>query len=121
MYTTPPADPEVSSDIDSFLGFATSLAFARGGLNVDLALRVYRNITTDVYITSTAYREDPVPPREEDRDEDEGDPPRARTTTTLLRNIPHFFAGRLFNARDIEVYFLFPHLPVDGEFIGLKQ
>ncbi|OAG36023.1 hypothetical protein AYO21_09816 [Fonsecaea monophora] len=121
MYTTPPTDPDVLSDIDSFLGFATSLAFARGGLNVDLALRVYRNITTDVYITSIAYREDPVLPREEDRDEDEGDPSRARVTTTLLRDIPHFFAGRLFNARDIEVYFLFPHLPVDEEFIGLKQ
>ncbi|KIW79149.1 hypothetical protein Z517_05761, partial [Fonsecaea pedrosoi CBS 271.37] len=102
-----------------FLGFATLLAFARGGLNVELVLRVYRNITTDVYITSISYREDPVLPREEDRDEDEGDPLRPRATATLLRDIPYFFAGRLFNARDIEVYFLFPYLPVDGEFIGL--
>ncbi|KIW86929.1 uncharacterized protein Z519_12394 [Cladophialophora bantiana CBS 173.52] len=120
-HITPPTDPEISSNVDSFLGFATSLAFAREGLNVELAPQVRKNMTADVHITTTTYHEPSTQENHYELSQEDHESVRPRAIQTLLRDIPHFFAARLFGARDIEVYFLFPYIPVDGRFIGLTQ
>lgn len=91
-------EPRVAFDIDSFLGFASSLAMARQGLWYQPAPQMRQNMTNDVHLETNIFR-----------DSDDADrPPRA--SLALLRDVPHFLLGRVEGAHDITVHILFPHL-----------
>ena len=90
---------QVSYDIDSFLGFADSLCFARQGLHYQPAPMRVQNMQTDVHIKSTVFRDiDPQP----------ASPPRP--ALSMLKDIPHFHFGRVEGGNHIALYILFPHL-----------
>ena len=64
------------------------------------APQIQQNLQTDIYINTTVYKtgDDPdLPPR-----------PRA----AILKDVPHFYLGRVEGASDISLYILFPHLSV---------
>jgi hypothetical protein len=96
-------EADVAYDIDSFLGFATSLAFAKKGLWSQVASQMKQNIATDVHINTSISQPHTDPER----------PPRTRQA--MLKHTPHFMLGRVEGAHDIAVYVLFPHLPVFGD------
>lgn len=103
-------EPEVAYDIDSFLGFATSLSIARKGLWYQPAPQFQQNLKTDIHIKSTTYT----------HSDDPDSPARARRA--MLKDIPHFLLGRLEGAHDISLFVLFPHLPTAGDkFNALTQ
>lgn len=54
-------DANVAFDIDSFLGFATSLAFAKKGLWSQISPQARQNMTADVHIQDRMFipNEDP--------------------------------------------------------------
>ncbi|KAI7226593.1 hypothetical protein KC330_g8763 [Hortaea werneckii] len=94
---------DVASDIDSFLGFATSLAFAKKGLWSQIAPQTKQNMTADVHIRDRMF----VPNEDPERLD--------RLTPAMLHQILHFMLGRIEGAHDITVFVLFPHIPVSGE------
>lgn len=96
-------DADVAFDIDSFLGFATSLAFAKKGLWSQTAPQMKQNMTADVHIRDRMF----IPNEDPER------PDRSRPA--MLHQIPHFMLGRIEGAHDIAVFVLFPHIPVFGE------
>jgi hypothetical protein len=103
-------EPRVAFDIDSFLGFTSSLAAARQGLRYQPAALVRQNIATDVHIQIPVF-------------EEINDPEQIpRSSLTMLKNAPHFLLGRIEGGYDITLYILFPHLLVAGdEFVALTQ
>ena len=95
---TQEVEAKVAVDVDSFLGFASSLAVARQGLWYQPAPLTHQNMQNDVHITTTAYStgDDPDQP--------------ARQWNAMLRDVPHFLLGRVIGAHDIVVFVLFPHM-----------
>lgn len=98
-----PTVTDVAYDVDSFLGFASSLGFAKKGLWSQIAPQTRQNITADVHIQERMF----VPHDNPER------PDHARLA--MLQRIPHFMLGRVEGAHDISVYVLFPHLHIGGE------
>lgn len=96
-------DADVAFDIDSFLGFATSLAFAKKGLWSQIAPQTRQNINADVHIRDRMFTPNVDPERAD------------HSRLAMLQRIPHFMLGRIEGAHDITVYVLFPHIPVLGE------
>lgn len=91
---------EISFDIDSLLGFADSLAFARQGLTITLSPRFHYNIQTDLHIRMTAWR----------------DSPRGLTAVQVpLHHVPHYCLGRVVGHEDITVYLFFPRMYEPGK------
>ena len=107
---TQAVEPQVAFDIDSFLGFANSLAMARQGLWYQPAPQMRQNMTTDVHLETNLFQ-------------DSEDPDQApRSSLAILRDVPHFLLGRVVGAHDITVHILFPHLtPVSEKFVSLTK
>jgi hypothetical protein len=99
---TQPIEPRVAFDVDSFHGFASSLAVASQGLFYQPAPLMKQNMSTDVHLESRVYQ-----------DSDDPEQP-SRSQLAMLKDIPHFRLGGLIGAHDIVVYILFPHLPLAG-------
>jgi hypothetical protein len=104
---TQATEPQVAFDVDSFLGFTHSLAFARQGVWYQPAPQIRQNMTTDVHLKTSIYRDGNWHGRGDDR------VPRA--TMAMLRDVPHFLLGRVEGAHDITVHILFPHLQFRGD------
>ena len=84
---------EARYDIDSIIGFAQSLAFARQGLYFNFAPQFLQNLHTNVHLTL------PV------TDDSSG---RARTKHVPLFKVPHIRLGRVIGTEGISVYAFFP-------------
>lgn len=97
---------ETAFDIDSYLGFASSLAFARRGIRYQPAPQYRQNIQTDVHIRTT------VPADVTDSDL-EDDAPR-RMVSANLKDVPHFMLGTLEGDDCVAVYILFPEIGYKG-------
>lgn len=96
-------EPDVAFDIDSFLGFANSLAVARKGLWVQPAPQKRQNMNTDVHLETTVYPTGNNPEHP------------VQSSLAMLRDVPQFLFGRVEGAHDITVHILFPHIPVVGD------
>jgi hypothetical protein len=83
----------VQYDIDSTIGFAQSLAFARQGLNWNFAPQFHQNLRTNVHLTLPVI------------DHSSG---RARTKHVPLFKVPHIRLGRVVGAEGLDVYIFFP-------------
>jgi hypothetical protein len=85
----------VRFDIDSVLGFAQSLAFAREGLDINFFPCFYTNIQNDLYTyTTLSY------------DFGKGE----KLIQRKIHQVPHYRLGRLLGREDITVYILFPRM-----------
>ena len=91
---------EISFDIDSLVGFADSLAFARQGLTITLSPRFHSNIRTDLHIQMTAWRDSPQGPK---------------AVQVPLHHVPHYCLGRVVGREDITVYLFFPRMYEPGK------
>lgn len=91
-------EPLVAFDIDSMLGFCSSLAAAKQGLSYQPAAQAQQNIQTDVHLEMDAF--------ENTSNNEE----TLRSCRKMLRDVPHFLLGRLGGAHNITVHVLFPHL-----------
>lgn len=103
-------EPRVAFDIDSFLGFTSSLAMARQGLWYQPAPQMRQNMTTDVHLETNVLRD--------------GNGPEEipQLSSALLRDVPHFLLGRVMGAHDIAVHVLFPRItPAQDKFMSLTQ
>jgi hypothetical protein len=91
-------EPVVSFDVDSFLGFASSLAVTRQVLRHQPAPLARQNQQMDVDIDTTVYAaaEDPEA--------------ALRSRTAMRKDMPHCYLGRVEGASEISLYVLFPHL-----------
>lgn len=96
-------DADIAFDIDSFLGFATSLAFAKKGLWSQIAPQTKQNLSADVHIQERMFTQNENPGRSD------------HSNLAMLQRIPHFMLGRIEGAHDITVFILFPHIPVLGD------
>jgi hypothetical protein len=97
---TQEVESQVAFDIDSFLGFAHSLAMARERLWYQPVAQMRQNMATDVHL------EIPVFTGGDDTEQP------SRRHLAMLKDVPHFLLGRVCGAHDITVHVLFPHLPV---------
>ena len=105
--------PLVAFDVDSLLGFASSLTFARQGISYQPAPQVHQNLRTDVHLEGTAY--------ESQATAEHPDLP-SRAKPAMLKDIPHHYLGRVEGASDISLFILFPHLEfAHQDFIGLTN
>ena len=86
---------QASFDINSFLGFAQDLAFARQGLDVNLFPRFYTNIQNDLYLYTTVHY-----------DYRRGE----RPVRVKLHQVPHYCFGRVLGHEDITLYIFFPRM-----------
>jgi hypothetical protein len=91
-------EPLVAFDIDSMLGFCSSLAAAKQGLSYQPAAQAQQNIQTDVHLETDAFQ------NLSENDE------TLRACRKMLRDVPHFLLGRLCGAHNITIHVLFPHL-----------
>ena len=101
---------DVAYDIDSFVGFGSSLGMARKGLWVQPVSQMRQNMTADVHIETTVFHisEDIEQPM--------------RSSSAMLRDVPHFLLGRVVGAHDITIHILFPHMAFAGEkFVSLTK
>ena len=87
--------PHVRYDIDSFMGFASSLGIARYGISWQLVPLMVQNIKTDVHIQADLFAK-------------EGG--IARWDQVPLKKIPHIILGRIRDSRDTALYVFFPRL-----------
>src|SRR6266480_5127431 len=121
---TQAVEPQVSFDVDSFLGFASSLAMARQGLWYQPVPIMRQNISTDIHIKSSIAGRSNNQEQPEHNDYDEAEQPE-RLTSAMLKDIPHFFLGSVIGAPDISVYILFPYLAIgrtdSGKFTSLTN
>ena len=85
----------ISFDIDSFLGYAQSLAFARQGLDINLFPRFYTNIQSNLHIYTTVYY-----------DSGKGEKP----FQVQLHKVPHYRVGRVSGHGGTNVYIFFPRM-----------
>lgn len=107
---TQAAEAKVAFDIDSLLGFGSSLAMARKGIRCQFVPQMRQNITTDVHVETHLYH----------TDEDPEQP--ARRILAMLRDVPHFYLGRVEGAHDVTVHVLFPHLATaQQKFVSLTK
>jgi len=96
-------DADIAFDIHSFLGFATSLAFAKKGLWSQIAPQKKQNLSVDVHIQERMFTQNENPGRSD------------HSNLAMLQRIPHFMLGRVEGAHDITVFILFPHITVLGD------
>jgi hypothetical protein len=113
---TQACEPIVGFDIDSFLGFWSSLAAAKRGLAYQPAAQIPFNIKSDVHLEMDAftYVSDPT---------DEGYE-TLRRCKKMLRDVPHCLLGRMHGAHNVTVHVLFPHLQVENgqeQFKGMTE
>ena len=109
---TQAAEPQVAFDVDSFLGFWSSLAAAKQGIVHQPASISRHNLQTDVHLEMNAFTPG-----------DEGDE-SIRSSQRMLKDVPHFLLGRVFGATNVTVHILFPHLPLApgrDRFISMTQ
>ncbi|KAI9651730.1 MAG: hypothetical protein M1829_002461 [Trizodia sp. TS-e1964] len=98
-------------DIDSFLGFASSLGVAKQGLYLCPKPSVMRNIQTNLHITLNCRRY-------ANAEEDE----QLQTVRQPIKDVPHIYLGHLEGMRQVVMYVLFPNLrEADENFQGLKE
>jgi hypothetical protein len=83
--------PEVLFDIDSIMGFASSLAVAKQGIKVNLAPHMIYNLSADIHLTL---------PVEID----------GKERRVPLHEVPHYQFGRLVGKEDVTLYLFFPRL-----------
>ncbi len=83
----------IQYDIDSMLGFAESLAFAKQGLYLNFAPQFHQNLQANVHLSLPVI------------DHSSG---RARTKHVPLFKVPHIRLGRVVGAEGISVYIFFP-------------
>lgn len=83
--------PKAEFDIDSIMGFPTSLAFAKKGVKMNPAPHMIYNLASDVHLTL------PV--------DVNGKPRRVP-----LHKIPHYLFGRVVGFDDLSLYVFFPRL-----------
>jgi len=102
-------EPQVAFDIDSFLGFASSLAMARQGLWYMPAPKMTHNIRNDVHIRTETF-DDGDEPSSLDDDDDDGEARPHSSSLDMLKDVPHFLLGRVVGGHDITMHVLFPHL-----------
>lgn len=95
---TQTVEPQVAYDIDSFLGFASSLSMARQGIWYQPAPQMRQNMATDVHLETNVFQDNANPEQP------------SRSHLAMLRDVPHFLLGRVVGAHDITVHILFPHL-----------
>jgi len=86
----------IQYDFDSFLGYAQSLAFARHGLQINLAPKFAMNISTDIHLYTVVI--------------DTSNPNHPRERPIKLYRVPHIYLGRVINHEDITVYIFFPNM-----------
>lgn len=100
---TQEVEAKIAYDVDSFLGFGTSLAMARKGVWCQFVPQMRQNIVADVHVQTTAFHT--------------GDDPEQapRASSAMLRDIPHFLLGRVVGAHDVTIHVLFPHLTVTAQ------
>lgn len=106
------AEPQVAFDVDSFLGFWSSLAAAKQGIVHQPASISRQNLQTDVHLEMNTFTPG-----------DEGDD-AIRSAQRMLKDVPHFLLGRVYGATHITVHILFPHLPLApgrDRFISMTQ
>ena len=107
---TQAVEPQVRFDVDSFLGFASSLAMARKGLWYQPAPQMRQNMSNDVHLETRIFRDGAEPEHV------------PRSTLALLRDVPHFLLGRVVGFHDMTVHILFPHLvPTRDKFTSLTK
>ena len=80
-------------DIDSFLGYASSLAFARQGVLINLYPRFHTNITSGLHLYSTVHH-----------DFGRGE----KAIRVLLHTVPHYCLGRVLGHKDASIFIFFP-------------
>ncbi|OBT60329.1 hypothetical protein VE03_10768, partial [Pseudogymnoascus sp. 23342-1-I1] len=86
---------EINFDIDSFLGYASSLAFARRGVTINLFPRFHSNLRTNLHLYTTAYH-----------DAGRGE----RPMKVPLHRVTHYCLGRVLGHEDISIYVFFPRM-----------
>lgn len=101
---------QIAFDVDSFLGFGTSLAMAKKGIWCLPVPQMRQNLVADNHVETRAFH-------------DSGDPDQpARSSMAMLRDVPHFMLGRVEGYHDITIHILFPHLTAGGEkFVSLTK
>ena len=82
-------------DIDSFLGFANSLAFAKQGISVNFYPRFHTNIQGDLHLYTIVHH-----------DYRRGE----REIKVKLYKVPHYCLGRVISYEDTTVYVFFPRM-----------
>lgn len=82
--------PEVTFDIDSILGFPSSLAVARQGFRFNLTPHVVSNLSTDVHLKMVVRVED-------------------RPRHVPLHEVPHFLLGHTVGV-ELPIFIFFPRL-----------
>jgi len=85
----------ISFDIDSFLEFAQSLAFACQRVNFNLFLHFYINIQNDLYLYITVYH-----------DYSRGE----RPVHIKLKKVSYYYANRILSYKNITFYIFFPRI-----------
>ena len=83
----------IQYDIDSALGYANSLAFAKGGLMINLSPRFHTNIQTNLHLYTYVTH-------------DYGRGPRQ--VRVRLHEVPHYCLGYLTEQERTQVYVFFP-------------
>ena len=103
-----PQAPTIAFDIDSCIGFATSLEFARYGIRFQAIPTLKQNVTSNLHISN---------PRYDSRTDENGDTVYIEKQSSMLRT-PHFRFGSVEGAREMDIYLLWPYLqhdrPSDG-------
>jgi hypothetical protein len=95
---TEAVSPDVSYDVDSFLGIVDSLGVGRNGLLYQGAPQARQNISTNVHFGL------------EVSGSDSNTPQSGSTSFAMLRDVPHLVLGRLVGAENISMHVFFPHL-----------
>lgn len=109
---TQAAEPQVAFDVDSFLGFWSSLSAVKQGIVHQRASISPQNLQTDVYLKMNTFTPGHV-----------GDD-TIYSAQRKLKDVPHFLLGRVYGATHITVHILFPHLPLApgrDRFISMTQ
>lgn len=107
---TQPVGPDVSFDIDSFVGHARSLAVARKGLFFQPVPLTRQNITHDLHLDTERFDSTANPALPE------------RAHLVMLREVAHCLLGRVEGAHDVSLFVFFPHMHFESEkFIALRQ
>jgi len=88
---TQQTNPDVSFDIDSFLGFAASLGVARNGLLYQPSPQAQQNLSSDVHFGLDIS----------DTSSSSGRP--TRPSFAMLPDVPHFFLGRIVGAENVTI------------------
>lgn len=118
---TSEVEVEIAFDVDSYLGFASSLAFAKRGIQYQPAPQYRQNIQTDVHLKARVRSNYNDTDSDDDDDDDEGARTR-RTRATNLKDVPHFMLGTLAGEDHVEVFVLFPEIGFAGKmFHALTQ